>query len=196
MKYDLSQLEIGDIMSEKGHSLISYLIQKSFYSESLIRNVFGDVRWKSNNRPSNHNGIYGRYKEKPVIFESIFQGVVATPIEQYINRVKRGQCELIFSRLPSGLTDKQKEKINRFCIESIGRGYDFKSYFSHLWRITLRLPPICAIESESDDWCTELDKKAYEVIGCDIFGDWPTPFTVEKRISQGMLQFVTHWYSE
>lgn len=189
---DQNGIQTGDILLVKNYSIIGWLIGNAFRADSLIA-------WhgKAKKRPSGHNGIIGRHKGELVVFEAQPKGFIATPFKDYLRRVQEGQCEIKLARLPGGLSDYDKQQINDWCSLKIGTPYDYRAYVSLIWRSMLRLRCILAVQDESHFYCTEAVKVAYAYIGKKLFKiKFSSPFTVEKRISQGRLIIIAEYWNE
>lgn len=188
---DYQGFQTGDILLVKNFTFLGWLIGSAFRANSPI-----SWHGKSAKRPSGHNGIISRYKGELVVFEAEPRGFIATPLKRYLTMVQQGKCEIKIARFPGGLSDIQKQQIEDFCILKLGDGYDYKAYVSLIWRSVLRLPHILAIQSESRFYCTEAVATAYAFIGRNIFKDkFSSPFTVEKRISQGKLEIIAEYWN-
>lgn len=195
MNYDIDILEIGDIALVKSKGIFSNIISWSFYKESKLE-------WKMNRLPHSHDGTVGAYNGnvivngETVIYESLTSvGTVATPIKEYIERIKRKECEIIFARINGGLNNQEKYSLQEYLIENLGKPYDWQSYLSLIWRIFLRMPPIFNTQSKAEFYCTEYMKGGYVAIDRDwIRKVLPAPITVEHRLEQEVIQKIVHWY--
>ena len=191
MEINISNLECGDIMLCKSHSLVGAVIGDAFRRDSALA-------WYDDTplRPSGHNGIFAYDQHmKPVVYEALFSGFQATPVNEYVRKVLDGECELKFARVQGGLTERQQLAVRNWCIEHLGSKYDFRAYLSFFWRLILRLPPVWNSQKKTNFFCTEAVAMAYSLIGYGyLFPDLPCPFTIEKLIKYENLRVVDEWF--
>jgi len=192
----INDLKFGDIICVKSFSFIGWAIGNSFHTDSPMTWYNGTEAQKK--RPSNHNGIIGYGKNgELVIFEALGKGIVETPLQEYLDGVeaKKYEVKIVRSKI---FFDEYTIKFGQSWLErQIGVKYDFLSFVSHIWRNTLNLPGIKAIQKNSRFYCTEFVMRFYQFIKpwagteSDFFRNkLPTPYTVEKRWKQGYLTIV------
>lgn len=197
MEGKFDDLKFGDIICVKSFSFLGWAIGKSFHVDSIMIWHLGSKEQRR--RPSNHNGIvgYGTNGEL-VIYEALGKGIVVTPIQEYVDSVKAGQQEIKFVRTKLEWNEKAIEFGQAWLLKKVGTKYDFLSYVSHIWRSVFNLPDIRAIHSDDRFYCTEFVMRFYQYIKpwagsqkTDFFEKTlPTPYTVEKRYSEGLLSIV------
>lgn len=175
-------------MHEKSYSTLGWLIGNSFGVKSKIP-------WKSGTRPGNHNGLFGFRDGKPVVFEAIGCGFVATPLQDYLDKVNREELELVFFECKPRLSLEESATLNKWCNEEVDKKikYDFKSYIYHIGHIFWRQMP--RVHSESRFYCTEAVRIGLKVIGRDFYHkELPAPYTTEKRWEQKAISWQGHLY--
>jgi len=192
----INDLKFGDIICVKSFSFIGWAIGKSFHVNSPMTWYIGTESQRK--RPSNHNGVVG-YEQNGelVVFEALGRGIVKTPIQEYLDKVKTKDCELKFVRSKINFDEKVIEFGQAWLGKQLGVKYDFLSFVSHIWRNTLNLPGIKVIQRNNRFYCTEFVMRFYQFIKpwtgveSDFFKNkLPTPYTVEKRWKEGILTIV------
>lgn len=182
------KLKIGDILLCKSNSFIACAIQYFLpYSRLKWHNAY------RNKYSSNHNGILGINTDgKEGVFESLGCGFTFTPIKHYLGDAAIGKSEIKFCRY-KGISLPQREKINKCCRKNIGRRYDFRSYIAHISKLVFGIST--GIHSKSRWYCTEAVNNIYRDCGIDLLkNDIPTPYTVEKRISEDKIEIIAEYY--
>jgi len=92
MSNKIQELKFGDIICVKSFNFIGWAIGNSFHVDSPLKWYIGTESQRK--RPSNHNGLIGYKDNEFVIYEALADGIVITPIQEYIDDVERRKCEI------------------------------------------------------------------------------------------------------
>lgn len=131
-------LEIGDIIFEKGRGPISWCIKKVTNSEY------------------SHVAVY--YGNGLVIHSHLLGGVHITNLKSI------GEYDVY--RIKEGLTDKQKTLMKSACIDYLGMQYDLPQIFGYLW--TAVFEGDNKLNNPNLVICSELVDILYNVLGYDL----------------------------
>jgi len=183
LKYSEQQTpDIGDIVLVKSFTFFGWAIGTSF-------RTFSCLDWKSGSRPSNHNGIIGFDKYMQMcVFEAIGRGFTATPIIDYFADVDRGKCEIMIARY--GFSGDEKQKIEKWLQEKLGTKYDYMAYWSLVWRVALKLPPITPVQDNARFYCSEAVGEMFREFNHPLLIKLCTPLHIESLISLGYLKII------
>jgi hypothetical protein len=122
------------------------------------------------------------------VFESIADGFVATPYYDYLADIDRNKCEIKIGRF--GITDEEKSTGNRWLQDQLGRGYDYRAYWSLVWRVALRLPPLALVQDNARFYCSEAVGEFFRELDHIILPKLCTPLHIESLVERGYLAII------
>lgn len=184
LKYrEFDQPQIGDILLCKSFTPLGWAIGRSFRQCSPIR-------WVRGVAPSGHNGVLGTGRDSELcVFEALGCGFTPTPFVNYLADVNRGLREIKIARLP-GLTYQEQRRGNKWLLDRVGSKYDYAAYWSLIWRVLLRLPPVRLIQDDARFYCTEAAEEFFRSLGHPFLPRPATPLDVEQELAKDTIKLI------